>query len=173
MSADTDLGFYDVLVEMLDEINMRLQETSAGQPERVCVYPGLIAWDDCTCGQLAGSITRIYPSEEFPQPFSAARTATGSNCLPPYIVAEMTVSLVRCAPIPQGDSLAPTCTALDAAAQVWVKDAAVTRAGVICRLQDLKDANTIIDFRFENQTPVGPEGGCVGTDVQALVALEI
>ena len=168
-----DLGFYTILNGILIEVNNRLAETEAGQPMRVCVYPGLIAWDDCTCGQLAGSIIRMYPTESFPLPFSAHQHGESFSCPPPYVVAEMVISLVRCAPAPMGSALAPSCEALDAAAQTWTIDAAVARAGVLCRLQEYKDNNEIIDYRFETQTPVGPEGACVGTDVMALVGLPL
>lgn len=167
------LVFYTVLNGLLAEVNTRLLATDAGQPKRVCVYPGLIAWDDCTCGQLAGSITRIFLSDNFPLPFTGRGQGETTACQPAYKVAEMVVSLMRCAPQPQGADLAPTCEALEAAAQTWAIDADVTLTGVLCRLDDYKDAGTIIDYRVDNQMPGGPEGACVGTDVHFVVGLEL
>ena len=165
--------FYTVLNGLLTEVNTRLAATPAGQPQRVCVYPGLIAWDDCTCGQLAGSITRIFLSDNFPLPFTGRGHGETTACMPAYKVAEMVVSLMRCAPQPQGTDLAPTCESIDAAAQIWASDADVSLNGILCRLEEYKDADTILDYRVDNQLPGGPEGACVGTDVHFLVGLEV
>lgn len=167
------LFFYTVLNELLTEVNTRLGDTAAGQPARVCVYPGLIAWDDCDCGQLAGSITRIFLSDNFPLPYTGRGAGETTSCTPAYKVAEMVVSLMRCAPQPLGDALAPTCEALDAAAQTWATDSGVALAGVLCKLEDLKDDGVITDYRIDNQIPAGPEGACVGTDTHFLVGLEV
>jgi hypothetical protein len=165
--------FYTVLSGLLDAVNSRLLGTAAGQPERVCVYPGLIAWDDCQCGQLAGAISRIFLSDNFPLQHTGRGQGETTSCQPAYKVAEMVVSLMRCAPQPQGTALAPTCEALAAAAQTWAIDAGMALSGVLCTLDDYKDAGTIIDYRVDNQVPAGPEGACVGTDIHFLVGLEL
>lgn len=167
------LVFYNVLNGLLAEVNTRLLNTEAGQPARVCVYPGLIAWDDCDCGQLAGAITRIFLSDNFPLPYTGRGQGETTACTPAYKVAECVVSLMRCAPGPQENALAPTCEALDAAAQTWAIDADVSLNGVICGLEDYKNAGTIIDYRVDNQMPAGPEGNCVGTDVHFVIGLEL
>lgn len=167
------LVFYQVLNGLLIEVNTRLIATAAGQPARMCVYPGLIAWDECDCGQLAGAISRIYLSDNFPLPHTGRGQGETTSCHPAYKVAECVVSLMRCAPSPATNAIAPTCEALDAAAQTWAIDADVALAGVLCKLEDYKDDGTIIDYRVDNQMPAGPEGACVGTDVHFLVGLEL
>lgn len=168
-----DDPIYTILDQILGEVQGRLTGTAGGEAGRVCVYPGLIAWDDCECGQLAGSITKTFLSDNFPLPFTGRGHGETTSCTPAYHVVEMVVSLVRCAPSPQGDDIAPTCAALAAAAKVWAADAAIVIRGVLCELEEFKDIGTIIDYRVDTQTPVGPQGGCVGTDTHFLVGFEL
>lgn len=165
------LGFYTVLSALLAKVVTDLTEAGSNELGRICVVPGEIAQDECECGQLVGAIARWYLSESFPQEQSAASDRI-SPCEAPYIVARMLINLTRCAPQPIGEAVAPTCEALDTAAQTYIEDAHVVLNAVTCKLESMKSADDIIDFAVVEQVSVGPEGQCVGSELVVLVALQ-
>lgn len=165
------LAFYDLLKEILDAVNEALGETPTGKPDRACVVPGQIAWDECECGQLAGTVNQWFFSDTFP--IDATPGAIVSpQCRSAWEVAEMLIEILRCAPQPKGEDLAPDCSALDAAAQTHITDADVVRNTIVCLLEEMKDAGRIVDYTIGAQVAVGPQGMCVGTDITFSVALD-
>lgn len=164
------LGFYTVLNTLITSVNDELAGTLGGQPDRACVVPGLIAWDECDCGLLAGTITQQFYTDNFPQPNTGA--ATSIPCQSSFIAAEMMISLIRCAPNPHGNQLAPPCAELDAAAQIWTVDAHILQQTVFCTLEEMRDNNDIVEYLVSNLVSAGPEGGCVGSDITFTVGLD-
>lgn len=162
---------YDVSAAIRDCVRDALATTDAGVPGnmRVCIVPGMIAWDDCTCGQLALTVTQIYYSRTFPNQDNGA----SFNCQLPYVVADLTVGLLRCAPQPDADSgqLSPSCVELDSAARVWFEDADAVRRGVLCCLIDMKASRQIEGYALGAQSSTGPEGGCVGSEFHISIGL--
>lgn len=136
-------------------------------PDRHGVVPGAIAWDACDCGMLAVSVAQVYPSEAFPDP----QTVKVGNCDAPFEVAELVVQIIRCAPSPEGQDLWPTVAALDASAQQVARDAYEVAHAVAVELCEMHAAREVYDFLVRPQTSQGPAGGCVGTELRALVAL--
>lgn len=165
------LAFYNLLSEVVDEVNTELGTTAAGSPDRVCVVPGQIAWDDCECGQLAGTINQWFFSNDFPAS-SSPGVLTVSACQAAWVVADMGISILRCAPGPIGDDLAPTCERLDEAAQTHIIDAHTVRNTVACLLQDMKNDDRIVDYGISGQVATGPAGMCVGSELTFLVSLD-
>lgn len=149
--------------------------TEAGLPVpcRVCVVPGEIAWDDCSeGGQLAMSISSMFYSSLFPVDTSTD-TTSGGVCGPGIAVAAMTLSLMRCAPIPDGLSQrAPTCAALRESAFLVARDSYWLRRSVLCCLKDLKAESSIVDYRVGAATVDGPAGGCVGNSLALFVGFK-
>jgi hypothetical protein len=144
--------------------------TGADPLARVCLLvPGSqIAWDDCQCGQLAAAITRTYPSTAFP-----AEDTSGwdQGCGPQILAADITISVTRCVPIPDGNGKAPSCAALLVAAQVADTDAAAVRRAVACHLADLEEAGTILAYRIGSQPNIGPEGMCAGSELYLTIGI--
>lgn len=138
----------------------------ATKPDRHSVVPGTIAWDACDCGLLALSVARIYLSDAFPQPLT-----TRNSCDAAWEVAEVVVQLIRCAPNPEDDTLAPTVAALDTSAQEILTDAYDLLLATSTKLCEMKKARQIIDFFLNPLTAQGPSGGCVGNELRFLVAL--
>lgn len=136
-------------------------------PDRSSVVPGAIAWDECDCGLLALSVARVYLSDDFPNPLT---TRVGA-CDAAWEVAEVVAQLIRCAPNPEADDLAPTVAALDASAQEILRDAYELLKSVTVELCELKADGSIIDFFVNPLTAQGPSGGCVGNELRFLVAL--
>jgi hypothetical protein len=173
------LAFHTVAGRLRDAVVVRLDSPAAtgvtGVPSRACVVPGQVAWDDCDCegGLLAVAVARTFYSETFPVEASGfdARAGTRSPCELPYLVAELVVQVVRCAPGPDGRGNPPSCEALAASARQAISDAAEARTAVVCGLGAMQDANDIADYLVQAQTFQGPEGGCVGSELKVLVSL--
>lgn len=163
------LIFYDVASILVSGIQAALVGTVGGAPNRACVVPGAIAWDQCDCGQLAISAGRWFYSENFP-----IETGTGTQstpCMMPYLVGEFTIQLIRCMPSPENRDLFVACSRLTTAARILIEDAYVVLDATRTLLCELRSADVIIDFTFSEQTTVGPEGGCGGTELRALVGV--
>jgi hypothetical protein len=132
--------------------------------------PGEIAWDECCEGQLAVSVPRIFRSELFPV---ETEGPVGARCQAPYEVAEFTVSVLRCAPQPEGQATSPAPDALDTAAGLLLQDMAETMQSVMYLLCQLKDADSISDYMVTPAEAAGPEGACVGLVLRVMISLEI
>lgn len=144
-----------------------LATTSGGLPERICVpVPGQIADDACDCGQLALTVNRTYGSRGFP---IEGGDVPEADCGQPYIVADITVSIKRCAPNPDDNGNPPTCADLAEAARILEEDRYVVRHAVVCCLKTMRDQDQIAEFQVGTQPTVGPEGGCVGSELALLV----
>lgn len=138
--------------------------------ERYGQVPGDIAWDSCTCkGVLAVTVPRIYLSELFPD---EAEAPVGALCQAPYEVGEFTVSVIRCAPSPEGQEMAPPAAALDTSAGILLKDMAETMDAVSALMCTLKESGTVSDYIVTPAESAGPEGGCVGFTLRVRVSLE-
>lgn len=162
------LAFYDVLDTIVDAVLAALTNTDAGAPDRSCVVNGAIAWDECECGQLAGTVIRYFFSDSFPNTVQGGITGA---CRSANVVAEMAVSILRCAPGPKGQKMAPECSELEESAQTVMIDAHVTRNTIACLLEHLKENDLIIDYLIGDQTTVGPDGACVGSDIGFFIEL--
>lgn len=164
------LAFYTVASGIATAIDVALANQLGGRPQRVSVVPGDIAHDDCSCGALYVSASDFFLSNDFPQGGLSAGTRE-SPCELAWSVSRITIELMRCAPSPVGNALAPTVQVLDAAARVYVSDAYVVRTTTLRYLCGLKSTDAIIDFALGDQSPRGPGGGCVGTGLIAYVAV--
>lgn len=150
----------------------------AGRPVCRCcpAVPGSITWDDCGCvcedgsnGQLAAAVTRIYPSDTFPQP--ATESGLQSKCGAKLLVAEIKIEVTRCVPTMDAAGTPPACDDLRTAAMDWNSDAAAVRQAVGCCLRSLYDQGRIKNFAI-GQTLAKPEqGGCAGSELTVLTAI--
>lgn len=130
------------------------------KPNRFCpLVPGDIAWDECECGQLAGSITDIAPGNNFPAP---ANDTAQTKCGPPLIIVSALLSLVRCVPTPNDNGKSPKCDALLSAAVRLERDRWIARRALRCCLQGMYDRMEIANFLISTASSVGPEGMCAG-----------
>ena len=165
-----ELMFYMIPNTLLNAIEAALATTIGGPMNRACVVPGAIAWDECECGALYVSVSRWFLSDTFPASQSADQRV--GPCELTWLVAEITIQVMRCAPTAAGRNVvAPTCEALDNAAKIMVVDAYTTLTTTLSTLCGMKQDNLIIDFSLGEQTASGPEGMCVGTELRAYVAM--
>lgn len=161
---------YQIAAALGECVRAELAGTPAGVPGRVCVpVAGEIAWDACDCGQLAVTTPTLYPSKTFPLP--ATEDSDQDVCGTPYLAASYTVSILRCAAGMDDEGRPPTCDQLAADALVWHQDAAAVRRGLGCCLQDLEAQDRIAGWTLGATTAVGPQGGCVGSEITVAVAL--
>lgn len=153
------LGHYVNVTGIAECITERLAETTGGIPNRVCIYPGDVAWDACECGMLALTTSVIYPSASFP---SQGITTPVSDCGLPYLVANLQITMLRC--IPQvTEKRYPTCAQLGLAAQTQYEDAFAVMQGTLCCLQLMRDNYFVQEFNVGAQTFTGPQGMCGGS----------
>lgn len=137
------------------------------KPQRSSVVPGLIAWDACDCGLLAVSLNQVFVSDSFPLPY----TDRSNPCGGAWSVGEFVVQVLRCAPSPEGQSLAPTVASLEASSLEVQRDAYELLTAVQALLCGLLADGSIVDFMVNPLTAQGPSGGCVGNEIRLLVGL--
>lgn len=164
-------AFYQISRLLVSNIDVALGTSTYGSVDRVCVVPGELAWDECECGTLAVSPRRFFMSDEFPEDAASRGTTRTTPCDLPFLVAEVIITIARCAPQPGDGQLAPSCVALDAAAQVLLSDAYVVLTETISTLCTLVADNEIIDYVLMDQVTHGPEGSCVGTELSFQVGI--
>lgn len=163
--------FYDIPKLLAAAIEAAIATTIGGPLVRVCVVPGAIAWDDCDCGALYVSVNKWFLSETFPLNAQGADPRT-TPCELPWLVGDIVIQIMRCAPQPEGRTvIAPTCAALEASAKIVAVDAYTVLMTTLSTLCGLKDDDVIIDFSLGEQTASGPEGACVGSEIHAFVAI--
>jgi hypothetical protein len=163
------LIFFDVASALVSGISDALVGSLGGVPNRACVVPGAIAWDECDCGQLAVSASRWFLSENFPLETGPGTQST--PCMMPYLVGEFIIQLIRCMPSPQGRDTFVPCAKLSAAARILIEDAFIVLTSTTSILCELRRDDIIVDFTLGEQSTVGPEGGCGGTELRASVAI--
>jgi hypothetical protein len=165
-------AFHRLAGELLAAARDGLAAGPYGAPGRACVVPGAIAWDDCEChgGQLAVSVTRYWRTANFPVELGG-EPGGQTPCDAAFLAADLLVQVIRCAPGPQEDGSPPPCEELDAAAAQATDDAYRVRVAVRCRLASLEDAGEIVAWVTGAQPALGPEGGCVGSQLGAAAAL--
>lgn len=168
--AGEDLIIFNTASVLLDCALDGIVTAGLPIPCRICVVPGGIAWDDCgNGGQLEISISSVYYSDLFPSDTSGDTLSVGV-CGPGIAVAAMTLSLMRCAPMPSGLSAkAPSCAELTDTAQLIAQDSYALRTSLLCCLKALKNTHTVLDYRMGPATVDGPEGGCVGNSIALTV----
>lgn len=166
-------AFHQVAQLLVTNVEAALATSLGGPVERACVVPGEVVWDSCNCGLLAVTVRRWFLTDNFPESSAAfgANTIRATPCDLPWLVGELRVQVIRCAPIPDGNALSVPCPDLDAAAQVLLSDAYVTLTEVVSTLCGLREADEIIDYALGDQETLGPAGDCVGSELLAQVGL--
>lgn len=154
----TSLNHYVNVTGIAECITERLATTEAGVPNRVCIYPGDVAWDACECGMLALTTTRITPSSSFPP----GGPEVIIDCGIPYLVASLEISILRCIPLGT-DKRPPTCAQLGTATRIQYEDAFAVWQGTLCCLRTMRDTGFVQEFSMGVQTFIGPQGGCGGS----------
>jgi len=149
--------------ELLDCCCSALEKTACGCPGRAFVSAGAVAHDDCCAcdGQLWVGVERVFAYDRFPAP------AGMLTCLPP-LAADIVIGVIRCAPTVDDNGNPPTVDALNASSAQVYEDAYAVMNGVLCCLAPTSKARPAV---IGNQRPVGPAGGCVGTELRLTVAL--
>jgi hypothetical protein len=158
---------------VLTAVSNALTGTSGGPVKRTVFEPGSdVAWDACDCGQLALVIRRRYTSRSFPTDGSDLIVGNCENVL---IVFDCALSIVRCVPISDINGKPPSPAALGAAAQIQDEDAYTVWNTTYCTLVSLRDANPrrVTDFIVNDQTSLGPQGGCSGTELHFKFGLYV
>lgn len=149
-----------------------------GCPDRACVVPGRPAWDSCgetDCGGEGGQLTvhllGVRPAEQGRD--RTATTMAERGCAPPpATVADLVVTLLRCAPIPDDTGCPPSCEELDAAARILHADTVTLWQALTCCLPDISRSRRAPKWSMPTGPQVlGPQGGCVGVEQRLTITL--
>lgn len=138
------------------------EQSSCGCPCRAGVVYGAPAWDNCCDGQLTVFVERIYVQSEFPQ------TMTGEIICSSPLAADMSLQLLRCAPVLDDDGSAPSIAVLSEHAAQMLQDWYITQRALICCLATYRKYRA---FTLRDSRPVGPQGGCSGFEIRFTVQL--
>lgn len=148
--------------EILDCACSALEKTACGCPCHAFVASGAVVFDRCCDdGQLWVGIDRIYAYGNFPAPAGVA------TCMQP-LAADLTIGILRCAPTMNDQGEPPTAEVLTLSAAQVHEDGYVLMNGVMCCLAEHARARP---FVIGSQRPIGPQGGCVGSELKITVAL--
>lgn len=164
-------AYYAIGHVVIDDLEAALADSVGGPVTRASMVPGETAWDECDCGLLAVSLRRVWLSDDFPEGQFAQSIVRSSPCNLPWLVGELRIQVVRCAPNPINDALAPTPAALDGGAEILISDMHVTINAVTATLCDLKETDQIIDYTVGEMDTIGPDGGCVGAELITFVSI--
>lgn len=186
--ALTLTAVHDMAADILACVCAALEQAAAeddtgclpGCPTRACVVPGRPAWDSCgqeDCGDEVGGQLTVHLVGLRPAPTTgdATRVAmAAAGCgPPPRTVAELVVTLLRCAPVPDDTGCPPDCEEMDAAARVVHADAVTVWSALTCCLPEITHSRRGTP-RWElpaGPQIVGPQGGCVGVEQRVLVTM--
>ena len=154
-----------------------LEDPTVGCPCLSCKAPGSPTWrcdepagDECASGQLNVSVNRLFPSLIFP-----SQDIGADGCAPSFIVAEISVLLLRCMPLESDveEDCLPTCEQLAAAARIQHIDMlTIFRAATCCVPTQGLGANARRRrVAVASHRAVGPLGApaCVGSDLTLYV----
>jgi len=158
----------DIAAQLITSTLASLAAVGAEAPERYCVIPGEFAWDACECGTLAVRWT----GNAFGTSVTSTTQDTDTGCGPPVVNIGLNVVLLRCAPGPRSDGAPPTCAQLAVAAAVLHRDVFALEDAMIDAVMALRANSTILDWALIGQSPVGPQGLCVGTSYNLTVAIK-
>lgn len=148
---------------LLDCACEALSQTRCGCPDCRFVAAGTVAWDRCCDGgQLWVGVERLFTYERFPTPI-----ATPTNCSA-QLAADLTVTVLRCAPVPDENGNAPSPAVLSAAALGIYEDMEAVMRGVLCCLHPGRKCRP---FVITGHRPLGPMGGCTGSEMRLTVAV--
>ncbi len=157
VASGSDGVIYQCAVMLLAQVKAQVAATAAGLPANVrsCVVPGQLAWDCCEL--LAVEWLGNFFTSALPTP--SQQTDDGCKAM---LGMTFRVTVLRCTPLPDDAGNPPSCTDLDAAAQIQFIDSLAVTRGVAFASKALEDANTVLSYSFGGAVPTGPQGGCVG-----------
>jgi hypothetical protein len=164
-------GVYTLLSNLLTSISDALGSTPGGTPGFASIFPGEISWDECCVGMLGITASEHYITSEFPHTSNIQNPVDLTTCRAAWYIVNVTIDLLRCAPQPQGNNPEVTPQQLTLSAREVNADAWVLIDTLSCYLQSQKDSYEIIDYSIERLSVVGPDGGCIGSEVLFAVAL--
>uniref|UniRef100_A0AAU7J891 Tail terminator n=1 Tax=Microbacterium phage Sunny TaxID=3144828 RepID=A0AAU7J891_9VIRU len=126
-------------------------------PGRIFSQPGgEVAWDQCDCdGQAWSRIVSLTP-------VIGTRKANGIACVEWWDVT-FAVGVLRCVQGPTQRGNPPSATAVTADAERFATDLLALMAVI---------ENDPYVRQITQATPLGPQGGCAGSEVQFIVRLE-
>lgn len=123
------------------------------------VAAGLVSWDSC-CGTLVAAPERVYRYAVWP-----VEGQTDDDCETGFLAVDVVVLLLRCIPTVDDRGNPPPVTAMKAAYDRVVLDAATIWNAVTGELPEGWVRASV------SQQFVGDEGGCIGVETRFSIGL--
>ena len=138
--------YVDLLGEALDPV-----------PGKVFVQPGdEVAWDQCDCdGQAWAKIVNVLP-------VVGTRKADGRVCVQWWDVT-FAVGVLRCVAGPNQRGVLPNAKQITADGHRFADD--------LVALMGMVEGDSYVR-QITQATPLGPQGGCAGSEVQFIVRVQ-
>lgn len=163
-------AFFTVL-EQVRDANVVALRNAGDVPTNVAIVPGAIAWDNCDqCGLLALASIRQYLSDQFPNEYMG-NMAPATSVQGAVLCADLAVQIIRCAPQPQDNQMAPTSAALEVSGKLVIADAYAIMCSTVETLTTLERADDIYGAMVRQQVYIGPAGACVGSELLFTVGV--
>lgn len=118
-------------------------------------------------GQLTVRVSNVFPTAVFPNPRQDAIPVGGVDGDGSSWAVELEVAVLRCAPVMDEDGLPPSIADQQSSALTVMGDAALIRQAVTGFAISRDQAHI-----FGQYSPLGPEGGCVGSGVLCTFLVE-
>lgn len=123
-------------------------------PARQIIQPGTeVAWDECCDGMGWVRLLNV-------QPTPTATKANGMPCGIQWWNIQLAAGVLRCVDVVDDRGVAPTAEQITADGHEFALDASNLLQAIVC------DRYT---YQVSGVTPVGPQGGCAGSEVQFIV----
>lgn len=123
-------------------------------PARQIVQPGLeVAWDECCDGQGWSRLIGVIP-------VLGANRANGMPCGIQWWNLQLAVGVIRCVHVVDDNGVAPSAAQITADGDQFATDVSDLLQAIVC------DKYT---YAVTGITPLGPQGGCAGSEVQFTV----
>lgn len=157
--------------QIVTGIGSAIASESLGGPLTSVYYTNdaSVTWDRCSCGLLALNVNRIYTSYGFPRDDTQSKTG---NCDKLIVVADMTLTIVRCVVGPDENGEPPLAEDMIYSADVAFSDIIITRRELACILGQMYNSSPqiIADYLIGDDVPIGPLGNCGGRELHFKVA---
>lgn len=162
--------YWPLLTRLRECLCLNLAATVGGSPARCCVVAGnAVALDDCCDGTAWVRFEQIEGSDldAFPGPSNLQSTGSCGQTIAAITVG---IGVMRCASTMDEDGNAPDCAALEHEALIMASDIdALFKTAHCCA----DEAQGVILSSIGQYSPQGPQGGCVGGELQIVFGIEL
>lgn len=166
---------YSLAEYLLDATSTAVAPLPQGIPRRLIIAEGgQVAWDECCDGMAWVAWTNSAVGLALDNLDVDQRARCGHG-----VIVTLRIGILRCAAELNDDGF-PSAAAMNASAAIRSSDAWAVLNAIACALSEnqldnlgdsLGTPGAYIDASILGQDPLGPEGGCVGSEITVRVLI--